>query len=158
MNTKPIRFILPILAAVAATPAVAAQTGACKGTPESGAVKLSVDATGLRNANGEVAFTLYGNDPKRFLAKHGKLEISRVPAAAPVTSACFWLPPGQYALALYHDENGDHHFNRTLWIPKEGFGFSNDAPTTLGLPSFDKVRFALPAGGKRVRVAIRYKR
>ncbi len=158
MTAKPALLILPILAAVAATPAIAARTGACEGAPAGDAVRLSVDATGLRNANGEVAFTLYGSDPKRFLAKHGKLVISRVPAAAPVTHACFWLPPGQYALALYHDENGDHHFNRTLWIPKEGFGFSNDAPTTLGLPSFDKVRFALPASGRTVRVAIRYGR
>ncbi len=148
---------LPILAATMAPHAAAAQPPGCQSVP-GGSVKLSIEATGLRNATGEVAFTLYGSDRKRFLAKHGKLSISRVRTTTPVTRACFLLPPGEYALALYHDENGDHHFNRTLWIAKEGFGFSNDAPTTLGLPSFDKVRFTVPANGRNVRVAIRYKR
>src|SRR3546814_17710345 len=61
---------------------------------------------------------------------------------SPRTSACFWVTPGHYAVAIYHDENGDRKFNRTLTTPKEGFGFSNDAPTTFGLSSFAKVRFA----------------
>lgn len=157
MKTTSASFALSLAALMVTSPA-AAQAGECKGMPGNGVVRLSVDATGLRNTSGEVAFTLYGSDPKRFLAKRGKLAISRVRTTAPVTRACFWVAPGQYALALYHDEDGDHHFGRTLWIPKEGFGFSNDAPTTLGLPSFAKVRFTVPASGTTAHVAIRYKR
>ena len=72
--------------------------------------------------------------------------------------ACFWLKPGYYAIAQYHDENSDHDFNRTLFRPKEGFGFSNDAPTSVGLPSFASARVALPAGGTVVRMKMRYRR
>lgn len=138
-----------------ATPAAAQD---CTGTHTAGAVRLETVATGLRNAKGEVAFTVYANDPAKFLAKGGKLLRVRVPAAAPVTRACFWLPPGQYEVAIYHDENADHDFNRTLWMPKEGFGFSNDASTTLGLPKLKDARFTLPAGGAVVRMKMRYSR
>lgn len=146
-----------IACALALVPsAVAAES--CAGTPGGNAVKLTVQATGLRSGDGEVAFTVYADDKKRFLAKGGKLARVRVPARAPVTSACFWLPAGRYAVAQYHDENGDRNFNRTLWAPKEGFGFSNDAPTSIGLPSLDAARFTLPAGGRTLNMAMRYRR
>lgn len=131
---------------------------ACAGTPAPGQARLTVIATGLRNAGGEVAFTIYPDDKSRFLARHGKLLRVRVKTLAPVTTACFWVPPGHYAIAQYHDENGDRHFNRTLFAPKEGFGFSNDAPTSIGLPSFASARFVVPAGSTTVRMAMRYRR
>lgn len=154
-----LRPLLAAAATAALVPAAAtAQPGGCVGQPGAGKVRLTVEATGLRNAHGEVAITVYPDDRSRFLAKGGKLARARVPAAAPVTAACFWLPPGGYAVAQYHDENGDHDFNRTLFSIKEGFGFSNDAPTTLGLPTFAKTRFVLGGGGGTIRVTMRYQR
>ena len=140
---------------LAPTPALAQ---ACAGSPGGGAVKLTAQATAVRSARGEVAFTVYPDDKRRFLAKGGKLLRVRAPARAGTTSACFWLRPGHYAVATYHDENGDRDFNRTLWMPKEGFGFSNDAPTSTGLPAFARARFAVPSGGTTIRMLTRYRR
>lgn len=150
-------FRMFLAAGLALAPLPAFAQG-CAGTPRPGAVKLVTHATGLRGAGGEVAFTVYPDDKRRFLSKGGKLLRVRTPAHAPITTACFWLPPGHYAVALYHDENADHDFNRTLWAPKEGFGFSNDAPTSIGLPSFAAARFALGAEGGAIRMAMRYRR
>jgi len=146
-----------LLAPLLLLPAPALAQG-CVGTRGANSVRLETVATSLRNAKGEVAFTVYANDPKKFLAKGGKLLRARVPAVAPTTRACFFLPPGQYEVAIYHDENADHDFNRTLFIPKEGFGFSNDASTTLGLPKLKDARFTLPAGGTTVTMRMRYGR
>lgn len=154
-----IRTIL--LGAVVAAGLAASSTAAaesCGGTPGAGKTRLTTIADGVRNTKGEVAFTLYADDKSRFLAKGGKLARVRTAAAAPRTTACFWVTPGYYAVAIYHDENGDHDFNRTLFEVKEGFGFSNDAPTTFGLPSFAKTRFAVPAGGTTIRIGMRYSR
>lgn len=144
-----------ILAAAFAAPAA---QPACEGVRKPGSARLELSATALRNAKGEVAFTVYPDSSSRFLSKGGKLARARVKAAAPVTKACFWLPPGHYAVATYHDENGDHDFNRTLFTIKEGFGFSNDASTTLGLPKFSSTRFQLPAGGRSMAIKTRYSR
>lgn len=143
--------LVGILAPVQAS---AAET--CEGTPGNGNAKLILEATTMHNAVGEVAFTVYPDDKGRFLSKGGKLVRARVAATTP--RACFWLKPGYYAVAQYHDENSDHNFNRTLFVPKEGFGFSNDAPTSIGLPSFESVRFALSASGTIVRMKMRYRR
>jgi len=150
-----LHVLLGALLAAAPIPAFA-QT--CTGTRTATTVKLELEATGLHNGQGEVAFTVYNDDPKRFMASHGKLLRARVPAVAPVTRACFWLPPGHYASTQYHDENGDRKFNRMLFTPKEGFGFSNDAPTSFGLPSLKDTLFTLPPSGATVRMAMRYKR
>ncbi len=116
--------------------------------------------TGARRAAGNVTVTLYGSRREDFLAHGGRLARQRVPLAAGATAAeaCFAVSaPGDYAVAVYHDENDDHDFNRNpVGLPVEGYGFSNDAPTALGLPDFDQVRFALPPGGSRVTVRLRY--
>ncbi len=149
-------FARTLLAGVLILSPAAAFAEACVGTPGNGAAKLVLEATTLHNRAGEVAFTVYPDDKGRFLSKGGKLTRARVSAAEP--HACFWLPPGYYAIAQYHDENGDHKFNRTLFMPKEGYGFSNDAPTTFSLPSFSATRFQLPAAGRTLRMTMRYGR
>lgn len=142
-------------AMLAGAPAQAADD--CAGAK--GGHTLSVKVTGVRAARGEVAVTIYPDDARRFLAPRGKLLRHRVKAEAPVTTACFWLPaPGTYAVAVYHDANGDHDFNRTGLAPAEGYGFSNDAPATVGFPAFEKVRFRVNAGESVTAVRLRYPR
>ena len=148
---RPRTLLSAIVAALVAQPAVA-----CVGVPGPGLVRLTVLATGVRDARGEIAVTVYPDVKRRFLAKGGKLSRARVPAVAGTTEACFWLAPGSYPVAVYHDANGDRDFNRTLFYPKEGFGFSNDAPTTFGLPAFDKVRAPVGPGATTLRIRMRY--
>ncbi len=130
----------------------------CVGAPAG--TRLLVRVEGVRAATGQVVVTLYPDDPKRFLAPHGKLLRQRPAARAGETQACFELPgPGTYALAVYHDSNGDGRFNRTVvGMPAEGFGFSNDAPTPVGLPSFSAVRFAAKGAQTTARLTLRYPR
>ncbi len=130
----------------------------CGGVRSSTSAKLSVQVTGVRATKGEVALTLYPDDKRRFLAKGGKL--ARVRAAAqPLTKACFWVPPGSYALAIYHDSNGDRDFNRTLvGLPAEGFGFSNNPETKVGLPALSSVRFSVGSGERSLSIQMRYLR
>lgn len=153
------RLFLAVAVGAAAGVAATAHAGeACSGRPGDGAVKLTVETTNLRNTRGEVAVTVYPDDVRRFLARGGKLGRVRTPAASPVTRTCFWLPPGHYAVAVYHDQDGDHDFARDgLGRPTEGFGFSNDAPARFGLPAFADVRFRLPPGGRTLSVKMRYR-
>ena len=45
----------------------------CAGVNAPGAIRVTVEAIGVRDANGEVAFTVYPDDKNRFLAKGGQL-------------------------------------------------------------------------------------
>jgi uncharacterized protein (DUF2141 family) len=119
---------------------------------------LFVTATGLRNGNGLLAITLYEDDPRKFLAHHGSLYVGRVQAVAGTTRACIFVPrPGVYALALYHDENANQKFDRTaIGFPAEGYGFSNNPPTLVGLPSFRSVRLNIPRTGLSTTIQMKY--
>lgn len=139
-----------------APPAVADQ--GCAGTRAPTSSKLVVQVNGVKPPAGEVAITLYPDDKRRFLAKGGKLARERVKAAASVR-ACFWAPPGFYAIAVYHDRDGDRDFDRTLLgLPAEGFGFSNDPDTKTGLPPFGSVRFRVGPGERLSTIQMKYLR
>ena len=51
------------------------------------------------------------------------------------------IPDGNYAIAILHDENNDGDMNYSVKIPREGFGFSNDAKTKLAPPKFKAAEF-----------------
>jgi uncharacterized protein (DUF2141 family) len=54
------------------------------------------------------------------------------------------VPVGAYAVSIIHDENENGELDSNFFgIPKEGFGFSNDAMGTFGPPSFEKASFKL---------------
>jgi uncharacterized protein (DUF2141 family) len=140
----------------AAVPANATAPGACTGPPSD--VRLFVDIDQVNSNRGLVAVTLFADDPRRFLKKLGSLYVGRGPARAPVTHLCLFVPrPGVYALAIYHDANANGKFDRSgLGLPNEGYGFSNNASTFFGPPSFSSVRIAIPRSGLHTRIRMKY--
>jgi len=68
------------------------------------------------------------------------------------------LPPGNYAVTVFHDENGnndlDHNFLR---MPAEPLGFSNGFKLSLlsGMPSFEKLRFTFGADTKPLEISVK---
>ena len=52
------------------------------------------------------------------------------------------IPDGEYAIAFFIDANGNKKLDKNfLGIPKEQFGFSNNALGTLSAPSFEQAQF-----------------
>ena len=52
------------------------------------------------------------------------------------------IPDGEYAIAFFIDANGNKKLDKNfLGIPKEQFGFSNNAMGTLSAPSFEQAKF-----------------
>ena len=153
---------IPLLASIIAfagllTAAPAAAAPPCLGPQSSVWIWLTVD--GLRNANGQVATTVYADIPDRFLIKNGSLYVVRTPTVANATRFCVFVPQtGVYALAVYHDEDNSGTLNRSgvLGIPTEGFGFSNNPPTLASLPTFRSVRIAIPRTNLATTIHLKY--
>lgn len=51
------------------------------------------------------------------------------------------LAPGDYAVMLFHDENGNGEMDENAFgIPVEGYGFSNEAKASFGPPKFGEMK------------------
>lgn len=52
------------------------------------------------------------------------------------------LPFGTYAVKIYHDENDNGKLDKNgFGMPKEKYGFSNNARATFGPPTYEKAQF-----------------
>ena len=117
---------------------------------------VTVTITGLRNTNGHVLLSLF-KDGKGFPDKPEKAfrkERLNI-AAGKATVLLNTLPPGNYAIAILHDENDDLKM-KTNWlgIPVEGYGFSNNVMGVMGPPSFSKAQFSFTSG-KSLEITIK---
>lgn len=54
------------------------------------------------------------------------------------------LSPGQYAIAVYHDVNGNGDLDKNIFgIPKEPYGFSQNPRAKWSAPSFSETAFVV---------------
>jgi Uncharacterized protein conserved in bacteria (DUF2141) len=69
----------------------------------------------------------------------------------------FQVPPGTYAAAGYHDENGNGKFDTTLiGLPEEGYMFSSNVRPVLSAPSFASASFTVPQEGTAISIVVQY--
>jgi uncharacterized protein (DUF2141 family) len=60
------------------------------------------------------------------------------------------LPFGEYAIKLYHDENGNKKMDRNiLGIPSEDYGFSNNATGSFGPAKYEDAKFNFNTSGQK---------
>ncbi len=120
-------------------------------------LRLTVTVTSLHSNDGSVFVSLYNSedgypkDPNKAFRKT-PVKIKNKTAVVTFDS----LPRGMYAVACYHDEDGNGKLNTNfLGIPTEGVGASNDATGFLGPPSFKDASFNL-FGNTFITIHMRY--
>ena len=115
---------------------------------------VSVSVTDMRSAKGQVLACLTTR-PDAFpdCAKDPLARKLTVTAGHDLHLDFGAVPQGRYAVSLIHDENGNGKLDTRLMIPREGYGFSRDAPVRMGPPKFAQAAFDV--GGEPVRLAIR---
>ncbi|PJZ58074.1 DUF2141 domain-containing protein [Leptospira barantonii] len=122
-----------------------------------GAAPLTVQITGLHNNQGQVLISVY-DQSEGFPKKHSKaLRSERVKINNGATTIVFSLPPGEYAVAVAHDENTNNELDTNLvGMPKEGVGVSNNVKGFMGPPKYDDAKFKFTATGKTIEIKINY--
>lgn len=121
------------------------------------AVELEISVVGLRNTEGNILVALYRN-PETFLGKEGFFRTLVIPASRqPPTGVIRDLPEGDYAIALLHDENNNNKMDKRFFVPREGFGFSNNVKIRVRAPSFNDTKFSVNAERTRVVIELQYR-
>ncbi len=116
--------------------------------------ELTLSVSGIRSDLGRVMIAVFDH-AAAFQAREGAVATIRIRAQEGDLSLTLGnLPPGRYAVAAFHDENGDGRLDANLLgIPTEGHGFSKDAVGMMGPPSFADA--ALAVEGDRGELPIR---
>ncbi len=104
-----------------------------------------IRVTGLDPPRGVVRLALYDSRQSYESRSHPVRSAAVEVTDKQVTVKFDGLPPGDYAVMMYHDTNRNQRFDRLLGLPREQYGFSNNAVPGLGAPDFDRVRFRLKA-------------
>lgn len=111
---------------------------------------LTVEITGLRNNNGNLLYELFDQNQKSL--KVGTELITNNKCVIVLEN----IKPGKYGFNYIHDENKNRKLDtKMLFIPTEGFGYSNNADGTFGPPAFKKWAFEL-TGTMKMQCKITY--
>ena len=100
---------------------------------------VTVAVTEVRSARGHVHVDLCPAD--RFLTANCPYSADAPARIGTTLVTVPGVPPGRYAAQAFHDENDNGRVDRLLGIPREGLGFSRDAPVRMAPPRFDDAAF-----------------
>ena len=117
---------------------------------------LDVGIDKLRSNKGELRVCLTA-DPKNFPGCVDDAHAVTRSVPATLHQIHFeGLAPGDYAVAVIHDANGNNRLDTVLGIPREGFGFSRNPIITFGPPRFAAAEFTVKDGPVNQRITMRY--
>ncbi len=104
---------------------------------------INLTITNLRNDKGFVLVSLFKDGVGYPDDATKAFKTAKVPIKDKKGSFLFSdLPTGTYAISILHDENNDQKMNKSfLGLPKEGYGFSNNAIGAFGPPALKKASF-----------------
>ena len=101
---------------------------------------------GLKNNDGQVLISLFSSEEK-FMEDYSMGKVEKNLNGDQVSITYEGLQPGEYAASAFHDENSNGKLDTNfMGIPKEAYGFSNDARGTFGPPSYEDCKFIIKSG------------
>jgi len=103
-----------------------------------GQFTLTIEIGGLQNNDGQVLLEFSNEKGEKIKGIAQKI----------VDNQCIMvvdsLKPGKYAFKYFHDMNRNGKLDvKWMGIPKEGYGFSNNAKGSFGPPSLEKTIFSV---------------
>lgn len=117
---------------------------------------LDIDIQGARSTKGFFKLCVTA-DPKNFPRCHDDALATRRSVPASVSALRLeGLPRGTYAAAVVHDENANRRLDTLAGIPREGYGFSRNAPVRFGPPKFTAAQFAVAGDANEQQIRLRY--
>lgn len=121
-------------------------------------VTVTVDIVGLRNTRGNILACLTTKaDTFPECEKDPQSLRLTVPARNGPVLVFRHVQPGTYAVSLFHDENANGRLDKSMgFIPREGYGFSRDAPVKMAPPKFNAAQFAVGAADQTQKITVRY--
>jgi len=116
---------------------------------------LVIEVKGILTIAGAIHYAVYDR-PENYPTFHGRIAKGAVAVHGDTVRIVVpKLRPGGYAVAVFHDEDGNGEFTQGLFgIPLEQYGFSNDARGFFAAPGFEAARFEIGEGTRRITITL----
>ena len=117
---------------------------------------FTIHVSAFRSTKGGLICRLYASG-EGFPSKPTYMALASSPITGKTATCEFHeVAPGTYAVALFHDENGNGKLDTNfLGIPNEGVGVSNNKKPRFGPPSWNDAKFNLDRDAT-IQVMLRY--
>lgn len=118
-------------------------------------VKVRVDK--LSGKHGTIYLAVY-NNAETFLdhTKFFRNKVTPVKDVESVTLDLGAMPAGNYAIALFFDENGNGKMDKNfMGMPKEKYGFSGSTRPTFRAPHFDEAMVKVSGADMTIPISLR---
>jgi len=120
------------------------------------AADLTVQITNIRSAEGNILVQLFAGE-ENYKSGGAHEIVSRAAIVGELTLTFTGLEAGEYAVRMFHDENGDGKLDTNpLGIPREGYAFSNEAKGVFGPPSYSAMKVILSEPGGATSARMQY--
>ncbi|MCV2352145.1 DUF2141 domain-containing protein [Paucibacter sp. Y2R2-4] len=122
----------------------------CAAAGSAQAMDLELEVSGLTQSEGRVMVAVY-TDANNWLKKPltGNSVEASTQKDGRVLIKLLDLPEGLLALSIFHDVNGNGKLDsNAMGMPKEPYGFSNNAAGSFGPPKFEKAQFEAKPGAR----------
>ncbi|WP_414563596.1 MULTISPECIES: DUF2141 domain-containing protein [unclassified Anabaena] len=120
---------------------------------------LTVVVNGINKQKGEICMGVYSKAKGFPMSTNDVLKSACVqPSGNTLTHTFSGLKPGNYAVAVIDDQNGDRKLNTDFFgIPKEGFGISQNPTVSIatGTPKFHDASFFMNQNTK-INIFMKY--
>ena len=140
------------IAATAPLPALATAVAISAVPPQATGAELEITVENVKSADGALRVGLYASEADYRRTAVRALEARPAPGRVAVRFGD--LPAGDYAVAMYHDRNGNGKLDSNLiGIPTEPYGFSGES-ATVGAPAWGKASIHLAPEGTAITVRL----
>ncbi|MHA7057726.1 DUF2141 domain-containing protein [Aquimarina sp. M1] len=101
---------------------------------------IEIHITDIQSAEGTIRVALYDSEHNFYEKIFRSVAIKAKKGILQTTLED--IPPGEYAISLYHDENDNKKLDTNFFkIPKEPYGTSNNTKGKFGPPSWKDAKF-----------------
>jgi len=116
---------------------------------------LTVIVEGVSNLKGVVGTLVFRSSAGWPESSAAAFRSQAVPAhPGSIAVSILDLPPGNYAVAVLHDENENMKLDRNwMGVPKEQWGMSRNPHVGLSAPNFDQAEFRL-SGNMEIHITL----
>ena len=115
---------------------------------------LTVEVHNVLNRKGAVYFALFKPDGGFPMGTPN--EGKKVLATAGSVQTTFQVEPGMYAIAVFHDENGNGKMDKNMFgVPKEPYGLSNNFRPRFSAPTFSDCQIKVDNEDKAIRISVK---